>query len=513
MKARHEGSNVIARRNSAGVEWALSLGAVAGVVCIAAAVAGVFFGVTPLVFRSGSMAPAVDTGALALGVDVSGDQIVVGQVVSIVRDDGSRITHRVHSIEAVTGNSATIALKGDANAEPDPDVYVVASATRVFAHIPYAGYFVAWLSTPFAWIIGLAVSGVLMYFAFRPARPQNPSPAKHRQSESHGNILASFALVLTVAVVVGTGFSRSEATTAALQDTAVANATVTAAKPITPTGFTCTTTGTGLTNVTLSWDAIDSNHSFVLVYKLGNTIIRTDPVGAQSSGRITITAPSGLISLGDTYTVSLQSKLGEFVSIPLITRQYQTLSVVLGVAKRCVTEGSVAATPRSARIAETTPSTVAPAASPTVPATTSAPSVTTTPTATTTASATTSTNLTTTATISTTTTTTPPPPTTTPPPPPSAFVANGSSKTSGTNTASVSDGQLTVTDGSGTTVFTQPVTSSSKYGTGIVWSSTGELYALSESAGPVKISPSTDGTWAATPVDTSALPSDIAALV
>ena len=55
-----------AKQASRGRELALNIGAVAGLVCIIAAAASMFLGIKPLVFRSGSMEPAISTGALAL---------------------------------------------------------------------------------------------------------------------------------------------------------------------------------------------------------------------------------------------------------------------------------------------------------------------------------------------------------------------------------------------------------------------------------------------------------------
>ena len=64
-------------------ELALNVGAVAGTVCILATLASVFFGITPLVLRSGSMAPQISTGALALARTVPAADLRFGDIVSV----------------------------------------------------------------------------------------------------------------------------------------------------------------------------------------------------------------------------------------------------------------------------------------------------------------------------------------------------------------------------------------------------------------------------------------------
>ena len=64
-------------------ESALNIGALLGVICFVFAVCAVFFGITPLIFRSGSMSPAIDTGSLALARTVPASSLTVGDIVSI----------------------------------------------------------------------------------------------------------------------------------------------------------------------------------------------------------------------------------------------------------------------------------------------------------------------------------------------------------------------------------------------------------------------------------------------
>ncbi len=79
---------------------ALTVGAVAGVLCILVTIAAFAFGVRPLVFQSGSMSPSIDTGALALARETRADDLRLGDIVSLPTAAGQRVTHRVVSVRA-----------------------------------------------------------------------------------------------------------------------------------------------------------------------------------------------------------------------------------------------------------------------------------------------------------------------------------------------------------------------------------------------------------------------------
>ncbi|WP_068284058.1 signal peptidase I, partial [Rhodococcus sp. EPR-279] len=159
-------------------EIVLTVGAVAGLVCVLFALAAVFFGITPLVFRSGSMAPAIDTGALALSKTTPVADIEVGDIVKVTNSSGAGITHRVVEIGAVGTDSAQLFLQGDANAEPDAESYVVSEADRVFFSVGKLGYAVSWLSGPVAVFIGGIAVGALLMTAFGFRRPSVESDAE-----------------------------------------------------------------------------------------------------------------------------------------------------------------------------------------------------------------------------------------------------------------------------------------------------------------------------------------------
>ncbi|MFC9515178.1 hypothetical protein ACFTSD_05585 [Nocardiaceae bacterium NPDC056970] len=153
---------------SPGREIALNVGAVAGLVCVLAAVASFLFGIKPLIFRSGSMSPDIPTGALALSKVTPAADLEVGDVVSVPNEQGTRITHRVHEVVSSDGTSSVLILKGDANKDADISPYTVTEADRVFFSVPGLGYAVSWLSSPAAIFLGGALVGGVLVLAFGP---------------------------------------------------------------------------------------------------------------------------------------------------------------------------------------------------------------------------------------------------------------------------------------------------------------------------------------------------------
>ncbi|NKS28038.1 signal peptidase I [Rhodococcus hoagii] len=156
-------------------EAALTVGAIAGLICIVATIAAMLFGIKPLIFRSGSMSPEITTGSLALSRKVPATDLKVGDIVSVQNTQGTRITHRVYELQSQSGDTVIVTLKGDANQDPDAEPYVIHEADRVFTSVGGLGYTVAWLSSPIAIFLGGAFVGVLLMIVVRPARKNNDS--------------------------------------------------------------------------------------------------------------------------------------------------------------------------------------------------------------------------------------------------------------------------------------------------------------------------------------------------
>ena len=151
----------------------LTLGAIAGVLCVLVAVAAYAFQVHLVVFRTGSMSPAIGTGALAVSRTVPAGDLAVGDVVTVHSATGQRVTHRIQQLSQ-GDDGARLVLRGDANDIDDAQPYDVTEADRVIASVPQAGYVVAWLSGPVGIFGGGLLVGLTLLIAF--GRGTAPDP-------------------------------------------------------------------------------------------------------------------------------------------------------------------------------------------------------------------------------------------------------------------------------------------------------------------------------------------------
>jgi hypothetical protein len=81
------------------------------VLCLGWAIATSVFGITPLVFSSGSMAPEIATDDLAFARSVPAGDLRRDDVVSIASTSGVRVTHRLVAVER-GGDRTVLTLKG-----------------------------------------------------------------------------------------------------------------------------------------------------------------------------------------------------------------------------------------------------------------------------------------------------------------------------------------------------------------------------------------------------------------
>jgi signal peptidase len=156
----HEGRRKARTGPSTGGFWRttlLNVGAALGVVCLVAAGLGAVFGVTPIVFRSDSMAPAIASGDLALARTVSAGDVGEGDIVSVSDREGSRVTHRVVEVEPY-GSSIRLTLQADDSAAPDAETYDVTEVDRVFTSIPLLGY----VFGPAQGLLAIGIGGVFV---------------------------------------------------------------------------------------------------------------------------------------------------------------------------------------------------------------------------------------------------------------------------------------------------------------------------------------------------------------
>lgn len=259
----------------------LTVGAVVGTLCIVATLAMVAFDMKPLVFRSGSMSPAIDTGALAYAKGTPVGDLKNGDIVSVENSSGTRITHRITAIEP-NGSRAALTLKGDANEDADAVPYVVSSADRVVFSIPRAGYVVAWLSGPIGIFAGGLLVGLLSIIAFTPGRGRKHGGNKRGGMKRDGALVAVLAIGLAG---MGTaGSIRPVLTEAYFTNLPTATSGALTAHTVAAPVLSC---NQGVVrSVTFTWTAVSPVTNYTFTYNKGSGVTPRTLTGTS----ITITS-------------------------------------------------------------------------------------------------------------------------------------------------------------------------------------------------------------------------------
>lgn len=115
-----------------------------------------------VIFLSGSMSPAIETGSLGFVHQQSSYQ--EGDIVTYLRDH-SLITHRIMEIQ----EDEKIIVKGDANNTADKPITKDMIEGKVVLSIPYAGTFLKEMKSP----IGMAgIAGIAVLIALWPEKDE-----------------------------------------------------------------------------------------------------------------------------------------------------------------------------------------------------------------------------------------------------------------------------------------------------------------------------------------------------
>lgn len=291
-------------------ELVLTIGAIAGVLCLLSAAAAIAFDIKPVVFRSGSMSPAIDTGALAISRTVDASDLAVGDVVTVKTGTGVRVTHRIQDIR-FADRKATLVLRGDANNTPDDKTYVVTSAPRVLFDIPKAGYVVSFASGPIGIFAGGLLVGVVMLTVFRRGGA-SPSP----KSGSGSGSRAAFAAVAMLAVATSATFLGEDTTQTLAYYTDSATATTGTLDRIlpAPAGFTCTV---DKKKVVWSWTPVTNATGYDVSYtKAGVTQHKI------VSGQTTSTVQDNNVANGTYTTFVIATRASDPGGTPSATKTF-----------------------------------------------------------------------------------------------------------------------------------------------------------------------------------------------
>jgi len=120
------------------------------VLAVGAYAALLVLGYQPVAVYSGSMAPAIKTGSLAIERSVPADEVRVGDVITFGNPyaPDRLVTHRV--VEKLHARDGRVGYrtKGDANARRDPwTIELPAEVGTVQGSVPYAGYALVYART------------------------------------------------------------------------------------------------------------------------------------------------------------------------------------------------------------------------------------------------------------------------------------------------------------------------------------------------------------------------------
>ncbi|HEY9310940.1 signal peptidase I [Williamsia sp.] len=166
-----EQTNVSRRSRGSRIgDWLLNTLAVCGVVCIVVVLCAVFFNISLIMFKTGSMSPAIPAGSLAVVRELPANSVAVGDVVTIDRKDQLPVTHRV--VETSPGDAGTtlLELRGDANNFDDPGGYQVTTVRKVLWSAPGLAHGVVWLSNPYVLGSITISAALLVLWAFWPRK-------------------------------------------------------------------------------------------------------------------------------------------------------------------------------------------------------------------------------------------------------------------------------------------------------------------------------------------------------
>ena len=135
--------------------------------------------VQPLVVVSGSMEPHIMTGDLLVALPEPTRDLRPGEVASIRSDlTGDLVTHRVVSVERTGAETWAVRMRGDANASPDAQAYVVGETVwQPAVRLPWAGYLVASLTRPVVALpLGVGIAALLGLSLLPRHAPRHQSP-------------------------------------------------------------------------------------------------------------------------------------------------------------------------------------------------------------------------------------------------------------------------------------------------------------------------------------------------
>lgn len=170
-------------------EIVLTLLAIFGVVCIAAVIAAWVFGINIMMFRTGSMAPEIPAGSVALVREIPAAEAEVGDVITVERPGQLPVTHRVISNEPDPEGGPEdrlIEMKGDNNPNPDSVDYHVSEVQLLFWSQPEWGHVFSRMADPVTLGAVTMVAALIVTWAFWPRGRDNEEESGESESAKRG---------------------------------------------------------------------------------------------------------------------------------------------------------------------------------------------------------------------------------------------------------------------------------------------------------------------------------------
>jgi len=116
---------------------------------------------------SGSMEPQLMTGSMVVTRPVEPETIVTGDTITFRPTTAGEnlITHRVIGIGL--NSPLYFQTKGDANDYPDPLIVPAQNLIgKICFHVPYVGYIIEFLKTPFGFGLGLVIPALIIIVVY-----------------------------------------------------------------------------------------------------------------------------------------------------------------------------------------------------------------------------------------------------------------------------------------------------------------------------------------------------------
>lgn len=123
-----------------------------------------FLGYETMAVVSGSMEPFISVGSVVYAKEVDAEDLKEGDVITYEINQGTRVTHRIVSIDR---DNQQITTKGDANdVEDGAPIGYNQVVGRADYHVPFLGYLTVYIKTPLgiAAVCGLAFILIVLNF-------------------------------------------------------------------------------------------------------------------------------------------------------------------------------------------------------------------------------------------------------------------------------------------------------------------------------------------------------------